>query len=132
MTHGPKLPKTKVSKHVALISQSTWNSLVMTRGTHSGPFGCVILPFPCDTYHPSFHDTSTTMTSYDIRSPRHSGPVPLREISKHEIHKLPKSRSEYGLFINKDMWRQIIYFDNFPSREFQEQHSKLLKPKIPK
>jgi hypothetical protein len=81
----------------------------MTRGTHSRSFGCVIHPFPRDTCHPSFHDTSTVVTSYDIRPPRHFKPTTL-EISKHNIHKLPKpkhpkSRSESGPSINKDTWR---------------------------
>jgi hypothetical protein len=52
MPHNPKLPKPEVSKHVA-------HSSVMTCGTHSRSFGCVIHPFPRDTCHPSFHDTST-------------------------------------------------------------------------
>jgi hypothetical protein len=51
--------------------RSTCHSSVMTRGTHSRSFGHVIRPFPHDMFHPSFHDTSVTVKSYDIRPPRH-------------------------------------------------------------
>jgi hypothetical protein len=112
MPHSPKLLKLEVSKNVA-------HSSVMTHGTHSRSFGCVIHSYPRDMCHPSFHDTLVDVTSYDIMPPRHSETIPLRDISKHDIHKLsklehPKSRSESGPFINKDTWRQIIHFGDFP------------------
>jgi hypothetical protein len=69
--------------------RSTWHSSVMTCGTHSGSFGCVIRPFPRDTCHPSFHDTSTTVTSYDIRPPRHFDDFHSGEFQEQHF-KLPK------------------------------------------
>jgi hypothetical protein len=39
-------------------SAKTWHSSIETCGTHSSSFGCVIHPFPSDTCHPYFHDTS--------------------------------------------------------------------------
>jgi hypothetical protein len=77
----------------------------MTRGTHSGLLGYDIFPFQRDMCHPSSHDKSTTMTSCDIKSPRHLVTMSLRYFPLGDFHVPPsnswnpKFRSEYGSLI---------------------------------